>query len=971
MPEHYCRVGGEGWALRVVHGFVAEPGCPQLLAPAEVYRLLKQLGLERACRWSFSQLRRPPGLFVGAKASSSGGGGSGESGEMGPVSLRRKVLPCPDFMDPTLPVYALATILDIPLGPLKPGETPRSLPVPVTYEEYMAQRAAEEEKAKQAARGLPRSRSKEDMAAVAAVVAAPAPSLRPRRERTGSEGEETHEPRREKQPQQEAEAEAEVEGAGPAVGGKKGSKARSAAKLESLASSRPQRKTRKPAAYRDGDEEEEEEEQQQRGAGAGGAKRGGRSQRGGRQRGGRQGKSEAGTVVTSVSSRGRTIRRLVTDRDSDSDESVTSGSRGGRSRGGRGHGRGGRRGRGGGGRGRGKGKEKGKGGRSSRGRGAGKWSRERLSVSSDEEEEGDEAHEGESESEPEPDAGKDTEDSASSESEEGADRDLDFLAGAGEEEDASSAEEDWGEEGEEVVEVELADDPDEHLAATEPRVYELLLRARAQLEGDAAFFNPFLYSNKYRLNAGPEAARADVVALVRGSWRPRFAAPLRPALEIEDASIASRVLAAVKPLPQAGQLPRVEDRRPLAHLEKPKDMLLQLKSQLRGLLVGPWETGTAIVNAWGERVYLARSVQELGRLTALLLELAHPRAFFAGWHVSRACSFSREPTTLHRAPEREPGPLVGATSPVPRLKKPYPSEAEEVGVGRDHEGGSGASPKPKNKRRSRTGLDGLGLDGAAPLIAWCPPRRRSAIRTAGLLKEQADALLRVEEEGEEEEMGGVGSVAGGGGGGNDRRLAVAQAHGAGRWGRWAGCGGAGGGGGGPGRAGRPHLRAGAGRGRAHRCGDHAAAAGRGPRRGEGARPGPGGRAALAPLGGAGTAAAGRAAADGAAAPAQDAEHPPAGVEYPYRSCLHQLPRAAMGHLVAYRAQHARTAAEPEQVLRLVDHCLDHERLQELSHYLGVLRGVRPARHPEYRFHRGGVGGSGGVGARGQPGPAGD
>jgi hypothetical protein len=56
--------------------------------------------------------------------------------------------------------------------------------------------------------------------------------------------------------------------------------------------------------------------------------------------------------------------------------------------------------------------------------------------------------------------------------------------------------------------------------------------------------------------------------------------------------------------------------------------------------------------------------------------------------------------------------------------------------------------------------------------------------------------------------------------------------------------------------------------------------------------------------------------------------------------------------------HTHTRARA-QLLRLLDHCLDHHGLQELAYYPGVLRGVRAAQHPEayggleYRFlHRG-------------------
>jgi hypothetical protein len=773
VPEHYCRVAlrsqtgkEESWVLRVVHGFVfrqvvggsgdgPEPGAPQLLTPAQVYRLLKQLGPERANRWPFSQLRRPLGLFAEREVE------VGQQ-EVTSLSLRRELLRREgEFWDPSVPEYALATILDAPLGRPLRGKPPKP-PEPVSYAEYVARRREGEP-----SRGCKGRQPKPNVDAAAAAgegttgtkgrgqgagdSATAAESVRPRsrrtirnplRDRGGSEDkaedEELREEEREQcvalseveegvpvqereaqgqaaeadvdeaplvvlmveQQLQEAEEEAaavECTAAGAVVeagdghgGGEtaaaaepetRGSNSEAApvqetrcavgaASLEGLASSRPRRQIRKPAIYRDDEEEEEKEEEE---------KEEGRSRRQGQKGVERRGprvkplvlvpsavaaakeEEQVEGAATTVTSRGRVIRRPASYNDS-SDGETAPGDGGGRRRG----------------RTRKKKagasssitKAKGKGGRK-QGR---RKRRQALPSSSSEEEEEDYG-----ESEPEfVEWGSETEDGG----QQSAVSDSDFVVGGSEEGDggASSAEEEWvvkasgprspPEEEDEEAHGGLVDDPDAHVAAAAPHIHQLLLRARVQLEGDAGFFNPFLYSSKYRFNA-PDAARACVLELVRGSWRPRFAAALRPALDLDDVSIRARIEAAAKPLPQVAHLPPFDDRGAYAHLEKAKDQLLQVESRLRGLLVGPWEAGTAVVNAWGERVYMSRSVRELGRLTALMVESAHPRAFLAGWHSVRAGGFSREPTQLDRAPLREPGPLIGATSRVPPLKRPH------------------------------------------------------------------------------------------------------------------------------------------------------------------------------------------------------------------------------------------------------------------------------------------------------------
>ena len=158
VPEHYCRVvrkrvmegredeeEEEGWVLRVVHGFVFKQvvtgprvgvcrGPPQLLTPGQVFLLLKQLGPERAFRWPFSQLRRPPNLFP--HPISGGGKGGKEEGEeeeveVSCISLERSVLRLKEQVEenPLVPEYTLDDILDIPLGrPFDEEEEVSALP---------------------------------------------------------------------------------------------------------------------------------------------------------------------------------------------------------------------------------------------------------------------------------------------------------------------------------------------------------------------------------------------------------------------------------------------------------------------------------------------------------------------------------------------------------------------------------------------------------------------------------------------------------------------------------------------------------------------------------------------------------------------------------------------------------------------------------------------------------------------------
>ena len=642
VPEHYCRVAfrarsgreEENWALRILHGFVfrqvvsgaalPEPAAPQLLTPPQVYRLLEQLGPERAARWPFSQLRRPPGLFADDR------GNSARQAAVAELSLQRELLHRgEEVWDPSTPEYALATILDVPLGRPVRGKLPKP-PTPVaTYAEYVArQRRGEEGSEPGKGEDTSRGRSK------GIDVAAPVDPLL-------GKDEKEHEEQPPPTPPSSVAAEEEAE-----------EEEGDAAAMEASSPTVPETRASEAAGSGRTDGSGEREEQWKEDVG----------------RPGPRALPLASLATAVVTSRGRVVRPPA----SHSEFERESGFNGGVGRRGRarkkaeaaavvpkgpGKVRGGRR------------KQQQEGKRRRRRR------QQALPCSSSEEEEEEDDY-GESEPEPEEEASEEE-----SEEEDGAavDDHIEFAeegrSDGGEEEGA----EEWmvkgagrGPQGEHGG---LADDPDGHVAVAAPRTYQLLLKIRGELEGEASFFNPFLYSNKYRFDA-PTAARAGVLDLLRGSWRPRFASPLRPALDIDDVSIRGRVEAAAKPLPQVAHLPRFDDRGAFVHLEKLKDMLLQVESQLRGLLLGPWETGTAVVNAWGQRVYMSRSVQELGRLAALMVESAHPRAFLAGWHSVRAGGFSREPTHPGRAPEREPGPLVGATSRVPPLKRPHVAKVE-------------------------------------------------------------------------------------------------------------------------------------------------------------------------------------------------------------------------------------------------------------------------------------------------------
>ncbi|KAM3575763.1 hypothetical protein VYU27_002382 [Nannochloropsis oceanica] len=222
----------------------------------------------------------------------------------------------------------------------------------------------------------------------------------------------------------------------------------------------------------------------------------------------------------------------------------------------------------------------------------------------------------------------------------------------------------WVEEGV----LELADDPDDCLANTQPDIHRYRVLARAEAETDAAAFNPFLYTNKYKFSEAPDAPKL-ALNLFKGTWRPRFAFPIRPVMNVDDREVSKCLSLAIQPLPQVAHLKRLEDRAASLHLETLKDMLLQLESELRGLLYGPWVSGSAVINGWCERVYCSMSVRELGRMTSLLIEFAHPRAFWQHWHATRAGGFNiRKPTELGRAPLREPaGLLVGESKRMPRL----------------------------------------------------------------------------------------------------------------------------------------------------------------------------------------------------------------------------------------------------------------------------------------------------------------
>eukprot|EP00624_Nannochloropsis_granulata_P000855 evm.model.NODE_13674_length_13341_cov_22.742823.5 len=222
--------------------------------------------------------------------------------------------------------------------------------------------------------------------------------------------------------------------------------------------------------------------------------------------------------------------------------------------------------------------------------------------------------------------------------------------------------------GVEEEESELLDDPDDCLAISQPDIHRYRVLARAQAETDAVAFNPFLYTNKYKFSEAPDAPKL-ALALFKGTWRPRFAFPIRPVIKVEDREISKCLSLAIQPLPQVAHLKRLDDRAASLHLEPLKDMLLQLESELRGLLYGPWVSGSAVINGWGERVYCSMSVRELGRMTSLLVEFAHPRAFLQHWHATRAGGFNvRKPTELGRAPLREPaGLLVGESKRMPRL----------------------------------------------------------------------------------------------------------------------------------------------------------------------------------------------------------------------------------------------------------------------------------------------------------------
>ena len=324
------------------------------------------------------------------------------------------------------------------------------------------------------------------------------------------------------------------------------------------------------------------------------------------------------------------------------------------------------------------------------GRKKGKGRRRRRSLSSEEEEDS-EGSWMEGESEPEEEEEEDEE-----EEEENESSDSDYVPkGTLEEEEEEDEEEAFvvkslsrrprlrapaageGEEEEEEEEKELADDPQSHLALTSPNMHRYVVMVRAQAETDPVPFNPFLYVNKYKFSDAPDAPRL-ALPLLRGSWRPKFAFPVRPVLEVDERNLASPIAASIKPLPHIPNAARrtLPDRATCLHLEKLKDMLLQTESELRGLLLGPWEKGTAVINAWGEHVYVAGSVRELGRMTSLLVESTHPRAFFAHWHMSRPFPFhASKPTELGRAPARQEGPLVGETDRVPKL---LVSEAEAL-----------------------------------------------------------------------------------------------------------------------------------------------------------------------------------------------------------------------------------------------------------------------------------------------------
>jgi hypothetical protein len=61
----------------------------------------------------------------------------------------------------------------------------------------------------------------------------------------------------------------------------------------------------------------------------------------------------------------------------------------------------------------------------------------------------------------------------------------------------------------------------------------------------------------------------------------------------------------------------------------------------------------------------------------------------------------------------------------------------------------------------------------------------------------------------------------------------------------------------------------------------------------------------------------------------------------------RLPRTALCHVWAYRARHVRTASELNQLLRVLDHCLDHDSLRDAAY---------GATLAEHRRAEGGAGG---------------
>ena len=371
---------------------------------------------------------------------------------------------------------------------------------------------------------------------------------------------------------------------------------------------------------------------------------------------------------------------------------------------------------------------------SSRGRGgalrrkpASSRRRRSISVSSEEESEVHSAMEGESESE------EDNEEDAESWLEDHDDSDFgsDGLVSSGEDEDGAvgtkkqRATRKGGGEGnkereEEQIEslgggqFDVFSDPDDFLAESNPYLHRARTLERAEAETDAVAFNPFLYLNKYRSSEASDAPR-KLMPVVKGSWRPRFAFPVRVNMEVDEQDVGGSVARAIKPLPQVAHLTRLEDRAASLHLEKIKDMLLQLESELRGLLSGPWESGSAVINGWGERVYCSTQARELGRMTSLLVESTHPRAFLAHWHQTRAGGFHvRKPTEMGRAPPRLPGGLlVGESRKMPRLADPE-GEEEDQRTGKE-EAGTTISATPVEQSATRnvdvncveTGVQGI------------------------------------------------------------------------------------------------------------------------------------------------------------------------------------------------------------------------------------------------------------------------